>query len=276
MSAGNAITAGIIYALTEVLALSGSGHLSVLNAFFDLRLTSMNLLFKAAVELAVMIALIVARRKDIAEMIRDTAGLTGFGPRPAGKGNRFPAARLLFMLAMATVPLLIMLPFRKAYFGLWGNTTFVGVMFLLNGAVLYVCERMIPGKKGLGRMTVPDALIVGICQAVAVIPGLSRLALTIGAMQAENFQKDYAIRFGLLMAIPALFGSFILTLADAAGIGIESYYLSAYLFGAIAAFVTGFVSVFLFNRIVKKRGYGGLAYYSLVIGVLSIILTLIF
>ena len=65
MSVGNAITAGIIYALTEVLALSGSGHLSVLNAFFDLRLTSMNLLFKAAVELAVMIALIVARRKEI-------------------------------------------------------------------------------------------------------------------------------------------------------------------------------------------------------------------
>ncbi|MBR0162825.1 MAG: undecaprenyl-diphosphate phosphatase [Oscillospiraceae bacterium] len=276
MSVGNAITAGIIYALTEVLALSGSGHLSVLNAFFDLRLTSMNLLFKAAVELAVMIALIVARRKEIGEMIRDTAGLTGFGPRPTGKGGRFPAARQLFMLVMATLPLLIMLPFRKAYFGLWGNTTFVGVMFLLNGAVLYICERMIPGKKGLGRMTIPDALIVGICQAVAVIPGLSRLALTIGALQAENFQKDYAIRFGLLMAIPALFGSSILTLADAAGLGIESYYLTAYLFGALAAFVTGFFSVFLFRRIVRKRGYGGLAYYSLVIGVLSIILTLIF
>ena len=276
MSVGNAITAGIIYALTEVLALSGSGHLAVLNAFFDLRLTSMNLLFKAAVELAVMIALIVARRKDIAEMVRDTAGLTGFLPRHTGKGIRYPAARQLFMLVMATLPLLIMLPFRKAYFGLWEHTTFVGVMFLLNGAVLFICERMIPGKKGLGRMTVLDALIVGICQAVAVIPGLSRLALTIGAMQAENFQKDYAIRFGLLMAIPALFGSFILTLADAAGLGIESYYLMAYLFGAIAAFVTGFFSVFLFHRIVRKRGYGGLAYYSLVIGVLSIILTLIF
>ena len=78
------------------------------------------------------------------------------------------------------------------------------------------------------------------------------------------------------MAIPALFGSSILTLADAAGLGIESYYLTAYLFGALAAFVTGFFSVFLFRRIVRKRGYGGLAYYSLVIGVLSIILTLIF
>ena len=135
---------------------------------------------------------------------------------------------------------------------------------------------MLPGKKGLGRMQIPDALIIGICQAVAIIPGLSRLALTVTAGEAEGFQKPYCIRFGMLLAIPALFGSFILSLADAAIAGIDTAYMTAYLAGAGAALVTGFFTVYGFRRLVRRRGYGGLAYYSWVIGVLTIILTLIF
>ncbi len=268
--------AGVIYALTELFGLSGSGHLAVISKLFDLNLTQMHLLFKALTEFAVMIALILAYRKDIAAMIRDTAGLTGFGKQAGKKGERYPEARLLFMLSMATLPLLIMLPFRKDYFRLWNSTSFVGIMFLLNGAVLYICERILPGKKGLGRMQISDALIIGICQAVAVIPGLSRLALTITAGAAENFQKNYAIRFGMLLAIPAFFGSFILSLADAAIAGIDRTCLTAYLIGGAAALLTAFLSVYGFRRLVHRRGYGGLAYYCWVIGVLTVILTLIF
>ncbi len=271
MSIANAITAGIIYALTEMLALSGSGHLAVVNKLFDLHLTQMHLMLKAICEFAAMTAIILAYRKDLAAMIRDTAMLTGFSRKPASKDDRFPEARLLFMLAMATIPLLFMVPFRKMYFSLWTSTTFVGAMFLLNGAVLFVAERMIPGKKGLGRMQITDALLIGICQAVAVIPGLSRLALTVTCAEAENFQKSYAIRFGMLMAIPALFGSAVLSLADAAIAGIDTAYLAAYFAGGAAALGTGFFSVYLFRRLVRRRGYRGLA-----IGVLSIILTLIF
>ena len=276
MSIANAITAGIIYALTEMLALSGSGHLAMVNKLFDLRLTQMHLMLKAICEFAALIALILAYRKDLAAMIRDTAMLTGFSRKTASKEDRFPEARLLFMLAMATIPLLFMVPFRKMYFSLWNSTTFVGVMFLLNGAVLFVAERMIPGKKGLGRMKITDALLIGICQAVAIIPGLSRLALTVTCAEAEGFQKSYAIRFGMLLAIPALFGSAVLSLADAAMAGIDTAFLAAYFSGGAAALVTGFFSIYLFRRLVRRRGYRGLAYYSLVIGVLSIILTLIF
>ncbi len=276
MTAGNAIMAGIIYALTEVFALSGTGHLAVVSTLFDLNLTENHLLFKAFTELGALLALMLAYRRDIAGIIRDTAGLTGFGKRAAVKGARYPEARLLFMLVMATLPLLIMLPFRTAYFSLWRSTSFVGVMFLLNGSVLLIAERMLPGKKGLGRMTVPDALIIGLCQAVAVIPGLSRLALTITCAEAEGFQKQYSIRFGMLMAIPALFGSFVLSLADAATKGIDTDSVITYAIGGLAALVTAFFGIYLFRRLVRKRGFGGFAYYSWVIGVLTIILTLIF
>lgn len=276
MTIGSAIMAGIIYALAEVFALSGSGHLAVVNTLFDLNLTQSHLLLKAFTELGVMLALVLAYRRDLAAMIRDTAGLTGFGSKAREKGARYPEARLLFMLTMATLPLLVMLPFRTAYFSLWTSTSFVGIMFLLNGVVLLIAERMLPGKKGLGRMAVTDALLVGLCQAVAVIPGLSRLALTVTCAEAEGFQKQYSIRFGMLLAIPALFGSFILSLADAATKGINSAYLPAYAAGGAAALVSAFFGVYLFRRLVRRRGFGGLAYYSWVIGVLTVILTLIF
>ena len=276
MTVGDAITAGIIYALTELLGLSGSGHLAVVSQLFDLRLTELHLLFKALLEFSVMLALLLVYRRDVGAMIRDTAGLTGFGRQAKRTQQRFPETRLLFMLAMATLPLLMMLPFRRSYFGLWNSQTFVGVMLLLNGAVLFICERMLPGKKGLGRMSVPDALIVGICQAVAVIPGLSRLSLTVTCVTAEGFQKGYAIRFGMLLAIPAMFGASILSLADAAVAGIETQYLTAYFIGAGASLVTAFFTIYGFRRLVYRRGYGGLAYYCWVAGVLIVILALIF
>ena len=275
MTVGNAIIAGIIYALTELLGLSGSGHLAVVSSLFDIRLTELHQLFKAMLEFSVMLALLVVYRRDVAAMIRDTAGLTGFG-RQAQKQQRFPETRLLFMLAMATLPLLIMLPFRRSYFSLWNSQTFVGVMLLLNGAVLLVCERMIPGKKGLGRMSVLDALIIGICQAVAVIPGLSRLSLSVTCATAEGFQKGYAIRFGMLMAIPAMFGASILSLADAAMAGIDTQFLTVYLIGMGASLITGIVTIYGFRRLAHRRGYGGLAYYCWVAGLLAVILALIF
>ncbi len=276
MTIGNAIMAGIIYALTEVFALSGTGHLAVVSTLFDLNLTQEHLLFKAFTELGTLLALILAYRRDLIAMVRDTAGLTGFGHRAQVKGARFPEARLLFMLAMATLPLLIMLPFRTAYFSLWKSTTFVGVMFLLNGAVLLIAELMLPGKKGPGRMSILDALMIGLCQAVAIIPGLSRLALTLTCAEAEGFQKQVGVRFGMLMAVPAFFGSFVLSLADAAVKGIDTAYMTAYIAGGAATMVTAFFGIYLFRRLVRKRGFGGLAYYSWVIGVLTIILTLIF
>lgn len=276
MTVGNAIMAGIIYALTEVFALSGAGHLAVVNTLFDMHLTESHLLFKAFTELAVMIALVLAYRRDIAAMIRDTAGLTGFARSSGGKNARFPEARLLYMLVMATLPLVVMLPFRRNYFSLWNSTEFVGIMFLLNGVVLLIAERMLPGKKGLGRMTTLDALIVGLCQAVAVIPGLSRLALTLTCCEAEGFQKQYSIRFAMLLAVPALFGSFIMSLADAARAGIDTAFMAAYAIGAGVALVTAFFCIYLFRRLVRKRGFGGLAYYCWVIGVLTIILKMIF
>lgn len=273
---GNAIIAGSIFALTDWLALSGTGHLAIISVLFDLQLQQQHLLLKALIELAVVLAAIIAYRKDVAAMIRDTVGLTGYGKKAGKKNARFPEARTLFMLSMSTLPLLFMLPFRNSFFSLWNNSVFVGISFLLNGCILLICEKMLPGKKGPGAMLISDALILGVCQCVALIPGISRLAVCMTACTAEGFNRQFSVRFSILMAIPAFFGSFVLSLADAAVAGIDSSLLPVYFVGMIAAFFISFLTISLFRRLIAHRGLGPLSYYCFVIGILTFILTMIF
>ena len=273
---GNAIFAGSIFALTDCLALSGTGHLAIISALFDFQLQQYHLLLKAMIELAIVLAVCFAFRKDVTAMIRDTVGLTGYGKKAGKKNARFPEARTLFMLSVATVPLLFMLPFRSSFFSLWNNSVFVGLSFLLNGCILLVCEKMLPGKKGQGSMLISDALIVGVCQCVALIPGISRLAVCMTACVAEGFNRQFSVRFSMLMAIPAFFGSFVLSLADAAISGIDSSLLSVYFLGMAAAFIVSYLTVYAFRRLIIRRGLGPLSYYCFVIGLLTFILTMIF
>ena len=149
-------------------------------------------------------------------------------------------------------------------------------MLILTGCLLYVSDRMLPGKKNLGGMTVFDALIIGLCQSVATIPGLSRTAVTITAGTAVGLRRDVAVNFSFLLSIPAVFGAAILALIDALRDGIDWSFVPAYLIGTAVALVMGVLSIHLMRYIGKKRRFGGFSYYCWVIGVLSIILYLIF
>ena len=231
MTLGNAIIAGIVFAFTEFLALSGTGHLAIISDLFDLQLQQHHLLVKAFIELSIALSVVFVYRKDYKAMVRDTIGLTGYGKQSRKKNARYPEARTLFMMTIATIPLLFMLPFRASFFSLWNNSVFIGFSFLLNGCILLVCDKMLPGKKGAGSMVISDALIVGVCQCVALIPGISRLAVCMTACIAEGFNRQFAVRFSLLMAVPAFFGSFILSLADAAIAGIDTALLPVYFSG---------------------------------------------
>ena len=125
-------------------------------------------------------------------------------------------------------------------------------------------------------MLVSDALILGVCQCVALIPGISRLGVCMTACMAEGFNRQHSVRYSMLMAIPAFFGSFVLSLADAAIIGIDTSLLPVYFVGMISAFLFSYLTIFAFRRLIVRRGLGPLSYYCFVIGLLTFILTMIF
>ena len=185
-------------------------------------------------------------------------------------------ARMFLMIVVATLPLFLVLPINDQLETLYYSNVFIGIAIILTGCMLYVADRMKPGKKTERSMTILDALIIGLCQCVATIPGLSRSGTTITAGIATGLRRDYAVKFSFLMSLPAVLGANLLSLVKAVGEGIDWASVPAYLVGMVVAMVSGIASISLLKYISVKGRFGGFAYYCWVMGVLSIVLSMIF
>ena len=277
MSIWNAVLLGLIHGIAEFLPVSSSGHFAVVNNLFKLSdLSQGHMLFQALLYLASMASVMIVYWPEICAMYWELISFAGFGPYAGQEKERYPAARCFLMLMLGTLPLFLALPINSRMVVLNGRNIFIGVMLIMTGCLLYVSDRMLPGKKNLSNMTVFDALIIGLCQSVATIPGLSRAAVTITAGTAVGLRRDFAVNFSFLLSIPAVFGAAILAFADAVRDGIDWSFVPAYLVGTAVALVTGIGAIYLMRIIARKRRFGGFSYYCWVIGVLSIILYLIF
>jgi len=277
MTIWNAVLLGLIHGVAEFLPVSSSGHFSIVNNLFKLSdLSQGHMLFQALLYLASMAAVMIVYWPEIRAMYWELISLAGFGPLAGQEKERYPAARCFLMLVLGTLPLFLALPINSRMGVLNGRNIFIGIMLIMTGCILYISDRMLPGRKNLSSMTIFDALIIGLCQSVATIPGLSRSAVTITAGMAVGLRRDFAVNFSFLLSIPAVFGAAILAFADALRDGIDWSFVPAYLVGTAVALVTGVLSIHLMRYIGKKRRFGGFSYYCWVIGVLSIILYLIF
>ena len=277
MSIWSAILLGLIQGISEFLPISSSGHLSILNNLFGLTpLEEGHMFFDVLLHLGTLASIAVVYWKDLVEMFYEVLGFVNLGPRAGQRQQRYPSARLFFMIILATLPLVLILPIKDELETLYYNSIFIGVALILTGCMLYVSDKMLPGKKNGGNMTVLDALIIGICQCAATVPGLSRSGTTITAGISTGLDREFAVKFAFLMSIPAVLGANLLALVDAIQDGIQWSYVPAYLVGMVVAAVSGIASIRLLKAIAKKGRFGGFAYYCWVVGVLAIILTIIF
>lgn len=277
MSIWSAILLGLVQGVTEFLPVSSSGHLSIINNLFKISPSSEgHLLFDVLLHFATLISLLIVYWSDITAMFYELLAFFNAGPMAGERREHYPNARMLFMIILATLPLLLILPFRKQIEALYYQNVFIGVAIILTGCMLYVADRMLPGKKTERSMTVSDAIIIGLCQCVATIPGLSRSGVTITAGIATGLKRDYAVKFSFLMSLPAVLGASILSIADAVGSGVDWSNLPAYLAGMAVALVSGIFSINLLKYISSKGRFGGFAYYCWVVGVLGIVLSMIF
>ena len=277
MSMWNAVILGLVQGLTEFLPVSSSGHLSILNNLFSMTMTDDgHLFFDVLLHLGTLASICIVYWKDIRQMFFEVIGFVNLGPLAGQRQERYPAARMFFMIVMATIPMFLILPVKDMIETLYYNNIFIGVALVLTGCMLYVSDKMKEGRKSEGGITVLDAIIIGLCQCVAVVPGLSRSGTTITAGIATGLRRDFAVKFAFLMSLPAVLGANILSLVDAAKEGINWACVPAYLVGMIVAMASGIAAISLLKNIAQKGKFGGFAYYCWVMGVLSIILTMIF
>lgn len=277
MSILSAIILGLVQGIAEFLPISSSGHLSILQNFLHMTTTEdSNLFFDVLLHLGTLVAVCVVYWKDIVAIVRDTVDcFKGAGhPEPGGK-KLYPGARLLLMIILATLPLFLVLPFKDRIEQLYYNTFFIGGAFIVTGLILYFSDRMKNGRKNEKNMTVGSALIIGVCQAIATVPGISRSGASISGGMATGLDREFAAKFSFLISVPAVLGANILSLADALKAGIDTSLLPAYLIGMVVAMVSGYFAINLVKVICRKGKFGKFAYYCWAIGIVTLVLSFV-
>ncbi|MCP4457457.1 MAG: undecaprenyl-diphosphate phosphatase [Cytophagales bacterium] len=259
MSWIEALILGIVQGLTEFLPVSSSGHLEIGSVLLGLK-SSNNLLFAVVVHLATAMSTIVVYRKDIGQL---SLGLLSF---QANESWNYMLKILLSMIPVAVIGLLWQNEI-EAFFS--GNLFLVGCMLLITAILLIVSHYY--GKQS-GEFTFFKAFIVGIAQAVAVLPGISRSGATISTALILGVEREKAARFSFLMVLIPIIGAATLKLKDY----FESPLTDAIsgfslVIGFLAAFLSGYFACQLMVRLVTKGRLIFFAVYCAIAGAIAII-----
>ena len=169
-------------------------------------------LFNVLLHFATLIAVFVYYWSDIWEMITEFfLGIRAlFVPQYRSQGEPPAARRLILLIIVATLPLFLVLPIKDYVEQIGNYPAAVSCILLLTGAVLFLSDRMAHGHKTARSATLKDALLIGVAQSVATLPGLSRSGSTIAAGMACGLDRKFAVRFSFLMSLPAVLGATIL------------------------------------------------------------------
>lgn len=279
MTISSAILLGIVQGVAEFLPISSSGHLAILQNLFALSAGEDHLFFDVLLHLGTLISICVCYWGDIVAMVREVFIVLRGGRRADGtpvQGN-LGAARLFMMIVVGTLPLFLVLPINDKVEELYYITPFIGVALLLTGCMLFVSDKMTPGKRTEKNMRFRDALVIGLCQCVATMPGLSRSGTTITAGIATGLDRTFAMKYSFLLSLPAVLGANLLSFIKAIGSeSIDASLIPAYLIGMLAAMLSGIAAISLMKLIAKKSKFGWFAYYCWGAGLLTIIFSLIF
>jgi len=254
-----AVVLGIVQGLGEFLPISSSGHLVLLQKVFGI--SEQTLFFDTMLHVGTLLAVVVVLRNDIMAILRKPIQpLTGF-------------------LIIATIPaVLAALVFGDLIEHAFSTGQFLGVSFLITTILLCAAEFLSKriskanGYKKAEEMNWLDALIIGIFQAIAIPPGISRSGATISGALSRRLDRDFAARFSFLLSIPAILGALVLNLKDlarsggaAGSIGVEV------IAGTIVAAIIGFFAVKLMLKIVREKSLYGFAIYTAALGCLILI-----
>lgn len=253
MPAYQGLLLGIVQGLTEFLPISSSGHLVLVPYVIGWR--EPTVAFVVAVHLGTTLSILWVFRKRILELLRSLVGLGN----PADR-------RLVWMLLIATVPAAVVgAVLNHQVERVFERPIVISLLLGVTAWVLFTAESRFEDREEMtvrdDRMVRPtDAAVIGVAQAVAILPGISRSGSTIGAGMLRGFSREAAARFSFLMAIPIILGAAIVKIPDmtregASGSG------AAIVLGVIASAVVGVLSIRAMLGVVARRGFRPFAVY---------------
>ena len=256
----DAIILGIIQGLTEFLPVSSSGHLELGKALLgDESIPEESLLFTVVLHFATALSTIVVFRKDIFDIFK---GLFRF---QWNEETEFSAKIILSMLPAVVIGLFFEDQLEELF---GGNVIFVGCMLLITAVLLWFTSKATDTQK---PVSYKNAFVIGVSQAIAMLPGISRSGATISTSVLLGNDKTKAARFSFLMVIPLIFGKIAKDLLGGELTVSPGNELPMFA-GFIAAFIAGLAACTWMIAIVKKSKLSYFAIYCLIVGLLAIIL----
>lgn len=251
-----AIVWGLIQGLTEFLPVSSSGHLVIIPAFlnelgFDIEPPS--LAVSAVLHLGTLAAVLIYFRADVAKVLR-------LGTDPEGR-------KIALLVGIGTIPAFVGVFAADDLDEFQSVVSNVGWVLIVTGLILVFGQWAANGTRDLMSGRIVDAIIIGIAQAFALIPGISRSGITISAGNAMKFDPLEAARFSFLLGIPAIAGggiTQILSLNGSGGLGAEV------IVGGIVAGLSGYVAIAFFLRVLRRVGLLPFAIYCFIVGGLTV------
>jgi undecaprenyl-diphosphatase len=257
------ILLGIIQGLTEFLPVSSSGHLVFFQSLFGMK--EPQIFFDVMLHLGTLLAVVVFFRTDIWKIAQ------GLGAILKKRHKNSPQVKLFLLIIIATLPTGLMGILFKGWFeSLFSKPKVVGGMLLITGSVLWFTRWTKKEGRPLEHMRWLDAILIGIAQGVAIIPGISRSGATISTGLFLGLDRELSGKFSFLLSIPAILGATLLEFRKMDA-GQE---LWATLIGTFIAFGIGILSLLFLMKIIKVGKVFSFSYYCWSLGIIMIIFSL--
>ncbi|AMD18357.1 UDP pyrophosphate phosphatase [Methanobrevibacter sp. YE315] len=262
-----AIIIGIVQGLTEFLPVSSSAHLVFIQRILGVE---SSLSFNVLLHLGTLIAVLWFFRWDILKMLK--SWWLSIGDILQGRFRQGfledPYKRLAWYVILATIPVgIVGVLFNDSVESLFAGALYVPAFFLfVTGTILYLSQRMASGNVNLHNISAKESLWMGLGQACAILPGLSRSGTTIAAGLTIGLEKEFAAKFSFILSIPAIFGAFLFELKDI-GSAMDSNFLPIFL-GFVAAIIAGYFAIKWMLDLIQNKSLDIFAYYCWAMGIL--------
>jgi len=261
------IIIGIVQGLTEFLPVSSSAHLVFIQKLLGVE---SSLAFDTFLHLGTLIAVLWFFRWDIFKMLK--SWWLSIGDILQGRFREGfyadPYKRLAWYVILATIPVgIVGVLFEDSVDALFSGALYVPAFFLfVTGTILYLSQRMASGNVNMHNISKKEALFMGLGQACAILPGLSRSGTTIAAGLTIGLDKEFAAKFSFILSIPAILGAFVLQVKDI-GAAMDANFLPI-LLGFIASIIAGYMAIKWMLDLVQNRSLDIFSYYCWVMGII--------
>jgi undecaprenyl-diphosphatase len=286
MDVFSAIILGLIQGLTEFLPVSSSGHLVIVQSLLGFK--EPPILFDVMLHVGTLCAVLTFFRRDILMIIQGIFKPSSISKVEAksevdqSKWERTPASVVdehpvqknegrwfAILIIIGTIPAAVVgAVFKNFLEGLFASAITVGFTMWITAFVLFMADRVRRREKEVTDMTIFDSVVIGIMQAIAITPGISRSGFTISSGIFRKLTAETAARFSFLLSVPAILGALILEVRKIENLSQEA--IGAYLVGTIVAAVVGYLSITLLIRMIRVHQLKIFSIYLWVVGLVVI------